>query len=79
MGQYFHRFGIEPDVLLQAVMKGTEAMRANSSNQTNEVLFELCDQIILIVELNKLGVNGLFNTIQYFTDVEVDSKKIKHV
>ena len=39
MGQYFHRFGIEPDVLLQAVMKGTEAMRANSSHQTNEHVF----------------------------------------
>jgi chromosome partitioning protein len=50
-----------------------------SGNRANEVLFELCDQIILIVELNKLGVNGLFNTIQYFTDVEVDFKKIKHV
>jgi chromosome partitioning protein len=50
-----------------------------SSNRANEVLFELCDQIILIVELNKLGVNGLFNTVQYFTDVEVDFGKIKYV
>lgn len=50
-----------------------------SSNRANEVLFELCDQIILIVELNKLGVNGLFNTVQYFTDVEVDFGKVKYV
>jgi chromosome partitioning protein len=50
-----------------------------SSNRANEVLFELCDQIILIVELNKLGVNGLFNTVQYFTDVEVDYGKIKYI
>jgi chromosome partitioning protein len=50
-----------------------------SSNRGNEVLFELCDQIILIVELNKLGINGFFNTIQYFTDVEVGFEKIKYI
>ena len=50
-----------------------------SSNRANEVVFELCDQIILIVELNKLGVNGLLNTIQYFTDVEVSFTKVKYV
>lgn len=50
-----------------------------SSNRANEVVFELCDQIILIVELNKLGVNGLLNTIQYFTDVDVSFAKVKYV
>lgn len=50
-----------------------------SSNRANEVVFELCDQVILIVELNKLGVNGLLNTIQYFTDVEVSFDKVKFV
>ena len=50
-----------------------------SSNRANEVVFELCDQIILIVELNKLGVNGLLNTIQYFTDVDVSFNKVKYV
>lgn len=50
-----------------------------SGNRANEVVFELCDQIILIVELNKLGVNGLLNTIQYFTDVEVSFSKVKYV
>jgi len=50
-----------------------------SSNRANEVVFELCDQIILIVELNKLGVNGLLNTIQYFTDVDVSFDKVKYV
>jgi chromosome partitioning protein len=50
-----------------------------SSNRANELFFELCDELILIVELNKLGVNGLFNTIQYFTDVDVDFNKIKYV
>lgn len=50
-----------------------------SGNRANEVVFELCDQIILIVELNKLGVNGLLNTIQYFTDVEVNFSKVKYV
>jgi chromosome partitioning protein len=50
-----------------------------SSNRANEVVFELCDQIVLIVELNKLGVNGLLNTIQYFTDVDVSFDKVKYV
>jgi chromosome partitioning protein len=50
-----------------------------SSNRANEVVFELCNQIVLIVELNKLGVNGLLNTIQYFTDVDVSFDKVKYV
>lgn len=50
-----------------------------SSNRTSEVLFELCQQIILIVELNKLGVNGFYNTLQYFTDCGIDLDKIKYV
>ncbi|CCV64605.1 conserved hypothetical protein [Alteracholeplasma palmae J233] len=50
-----------------------------SSNRTSEVLFELCDQIILIVELNKLGVNGFYNTLQYFTDCGIELDKIKYV
>jgi FMN phosphatase YigB (HAD superfamily) len=39
MGQYFAPLGIEAETLLLAVMKGTEAMRANSSNQTNQDVF----------------------------------------
>jgi len=50
-----------------------------SSNRANEVVFEIVDQLIVIVELNKLGVNGLFNTIQYFTDVELQMSKVKYV
>lgn len=50
-----------------------------SSNRANEVVFEIVDQLIVIVELNKLGVNGLFNTIQYFTDVELNMSKVKYV
>lgn len=50
-----------------------------SSNRANEVVFEIVDQLIVIVELNKLGVNGLFNTIQYFTDVELNMNKVKYV
>lgn len=50
-----------------------------SSNRANEVVFEIVDQLIVIVELNKLGVNGLFNTIQYFTDVDLNMNKVKYV
>ena len=46
-----------------------------SSNRTSELLFELCNQIILIVELNKLGVSGFYNTIQYSVDCGIDLKK----
>ena len=50
-----------------------------SSNRANEVVFEIVDELIIIVELNKLGVNGLFNTIQYFTDVDLNMSKVKYV
>lgn len=50
-----------------------------SSNRANEVVFEIVDELIVIVELNKLGVNGLFNTIQYFTDVDLNMSKVKYV
>lgn len=50
-----------------------------ASNRTSEVLFDMCDQIFLIVELNRLGVNGFYNTLQYFTDSDVDLNKIKYI
>jgi len=50
-----------------------------ASNRTSEVLFDLCEQIILIVELNKLGVNGFYNTLQYFTDADIELDKIQYV
>lgn len=50
-----------------------------SSNRTSELLFELCSQVILIVELNKLGVSGFYNTLQYFVDCGIDLKKIHYI
>ena len=34
-----------------------------SSNRTTEILLERTDLLMLIVELNKLGVNGFYNTL----------------
>jgi len=50
-----------------------------SSNRTSEVVLDLCKHIFLIVELNKLGVNGFYNTLQYFVDAGIDLKKIQYV
>ena len=50
-----------------------------SSNRASEVIFEICTNIVLIVELNKLGVNGFYNTLQYFTDCGIDLAKVKYV
>ncbi len=50
-----------------------------SSNRASEVLLELCDDVILIVELNKLGVNGFYNTLQYFLDTDISLEKIKYI
>ncbi|VEU79931.1 ParA family protein [Haploplasma axanthum] len=50
-----------------------------SSNRTSEIILELCNHIILIVELNKLGVNGFYNTLQYFVDSGIELDKIRYV
>jgi len=50
-----------------------------ASNRTSEVLFDMCNQIFLIVELNRLGVNGFYNTLQYFTDADIELDKIKYI
>lgn len=50
-----------------------------ASNRTSEVLFDMCKHIFLIVELNRLGVNGFYNTLQYFTDSDIDLTKIKYI
>lgn len=50
-----------------------------SSNRTTEILLDQCDAIMLIVELNKLGVNGFYNTIQYFVDCDIPLDKIKYI
>jgi chromosome partitioning protein len=34
---------------------------------------------MLIVELNKLGINGFYNTLQYFVDNDIALDKIRYV
>jgi len=51
-----------------------------SSNRATElVLSDVCDFVCLIVQLNKLGVNGFYNTLQYFIDCSIELEKIKYV
>ncbi|MGL4949143.1 MAG: ParA family protein [Anaeroplasmataceae bacterium] len=50
-----------------------------SSNRTSELLLELCTSIFLIVETNKLGVNGFYNTLQYFVDCSIPLEKIRYI
>lgn len=50
-----------------------------SSNRTTEILLEKTDLLMLIVELNKLGINGFYNTLQYFVDNDIDLQKIRYV
>ena len=50
-----------------------------SSNRTTEILLEKTDLLMLIVELNKLGVNGFYNTLQYFVDNDLDLEKIRYI
>lgn len=50
-----------------------------SSNRTSELVLEIVDMVILVVQLNKLGVNGFYNTLQYFVDASLDMSKIKFV
>lgn len=50
-----------------------------SSNRTTEILLEKSDLLMLIVELNKLGVNGFYNTLQYFVDNDLPLERIKYI
>lgn len=50
-----------------------------SSSRLSEVLLELSNHIFIVVGLDALGVNGFFNTIQYFIDRDLDLSSIKYV
>lgn len=50
-----------------------------SSNRTSELVLDFVDTVILVVQLNKLGVNGFYNTLQYFVDTGLDLQKIRYV
>lgn len=64
---------------LQAAFDFTFFDLPPSSNRTTEILLEKTDLLMLIVELNKLGVNGFYNTLQYFVDNDIELEKIRYV
>lgn len=50
-----------------------------SSNRLTEVFLDLSDCIICVVGLDTLGLDGFFNTIQYFVDIDIDLSAIKYI
>lgn len=50
-----------------------------SSNRLTEVFLDLSDCIICVVGLDALGLDGFFNTIQYFVDKDIDLNSIKYI
>ena len=50
-----------------------------SSNRLTEVLLDMSDCILVVVGLDSLGLDGLFNTIQYFVDKDIDLNNIKYI
>lgn len=50
-----------------------------SSNRLTEVLLDFSDIVMCVVGLDALGLDGFFNTIQYFVDKDIDLGSIKYV
>lgn len=50
-----------------------------SSSRLTEILLDLSDNILLVVGLDTLGLDGYTNTIQYFTDADIKLSKIKYI
>lgn len=50
-----------------------------SSNRLTEVLLDMSDTILVVVGLDSLGLDGFFNTIQYFVDKDIDLNNIKYI
>lgn len=50
-----------------------------SSARLTEVLLDISDAIMVVVGLDSLGLDGFFNTIQYFVDNDIDLNSIKYV
>jgi chromosome partitioning protein len=45
----------------------------------SEILLDISDDILLVVGLDTLGLQGYTNTIQYFVDCDIDLAKIRYV
>ena len=50
-----------------------------SSSRLSEILLDISDNILLVVGLDTLGLQGYTNTIQYFVDSDIDLAKISYV
>lgn len=50
-----------------------------SSSRLTEVLLDISDDIIIVVGLDSLGMDGYLSTIQYFVDSDIDVTKINYI
>lgn len=50
-----------------------------SGSRLCEVLLDISDYTLVVVGLDCLGLDGFFNTIQYFVDSDIDLDTIKYV
>ncbi len=50
-----------------------------SSSRLTEILLDLSDAVLIVVGLDSLGLNGFFNSIQYFIDSDLDLDRIKYI
>ncbi len=50
-----------------------------SSSRLTEILLDLSDAVLIVVGLDSLGLNGFFNSIQYFIDNDLDLESIKYI
>lgn len=50
-----------------------------SSSRLSEILLDLSDNVLLVVGLDALGLEGFSNTIQYFVDTDIDLRKIHYI
>ena len=50
-----------------------------SSSRLSEILLDISDNILLVVGLDTLGLQGYSNTIQYFVDSDIDLNKISYI
>lgn len=50
-----------------------------SSSRLTEILLEISDGVCIVVGLDPLGMNGFWNTLQYFIDTELDLDSIKFI
>ena len=50
-----------------------------SSSRLSEILLDISDNILLVVGLDTLGLDGYLNTIQYFVDSDINLDKISHI